>query len=584
MADTPTAYPFDPTGQQSSNRVTGEQHVITGSDSPNFNLFVPTFAPFFPDGATLTAKDIDGTVHTLHEGIDYIVTHVFYSASLRTALRVGGSISLLNYQYKGVVSIDYNTIGGIWTLDSAGINSILADHTQNPRLTTWEQVTNRPYDFPPIDHSQDVSDFIGAKDLADAINAVENAIRNSAGGGGGTNPPVTKESIGLGNVQNYGIAGDADAQNPVSDALYMTPKKTAETIDNYPGATLTAFMARRDNPNQVTAAQTGAYTSAQTDTAINNLRVTLNQTISNLSNTLNQHMANTGNPHDTTAAQVGAYTTAQVDTLLSNKLDATGTAVNSAKWNGWDVATAMQQFKPNNAANADAVGGKSLAQLTSDITAAASANVTQIDGMTVAQLEAQFTTDISNTLAGVSAPVAGQTLTPTVARHYQYAATTASDPSIWMMLGYQNITDSHSGNQPDIEFALTGGDAPAMTMSPLYFVSIGSRTDSDGNLVSNIMNVRGSSWTTANNGAVAIGYRIQPGTGSTLNVEVWIKTPGTRNMIGLTDLMPTGWNPAPGVTQNTDPGLTYPAEITYATSADIAALKSYVDNKPATLG
>lgn len=42
---------------------------------------------------------------------------------------------------------------------------------------------------------------------------------------------VTAEQVGLGNVLNYGIASQADAEAGTSDELYMTPAKTKQAID-----------------------------------------------------------------------------------------------------------------------------------------------------------------------------------------------------------------------------------------------------------------------------------------------------------------------------------------------------------------
>jgi hypothetical protein len=76
-------------------------------------------------------------------------------------------------------------------------------------------------------------------------------------------------------------------------------------------------ISRVDNPHQTTAAQTGAYTTTQTDTLLSAKASTTD---------LNSHISNTSNPHSTTAAQTGAYSTTQVDNLLSSKADSSNLA------------------------------------------------------------------------------------------------------------------------------------------------------------------------------------------------------------------------------------------------------------------
>lgn len=87
---------------------------------------------------------------------------------------------------------------------------------------------------------------------------------------------------------------------------------------------LATHAARTDNPHAVTAAQVGAYTSGQTDTAIA------------------AHAGRTDNPHATTAAQVGAYTTAQSDTLLAAKASAAALSAHIADTANPHAVTAAQ--------------------------------------------------------------------------------------------------------------------------------------------------------------------------------------------------------------------------------------------------
>lgn len=580
MADTPTSYPFDPTGTATTNLISGEQHVITGAGSPNFNIFVPDFAPFFPESAVVTGVAQDGTSKTMVEGVDILFTHDFYTASLRTGKRVCGSVSMLDWQWKGVISITYQTIGGIWTLDTAAIDKILGDAVHNPRVTTWEQVTYRPYDFPPIVHTQDVSTFVGADDLVTALNAIETAIRESSSGGGTSPGTVTKESIGLGNVENYGIAQDADAQNPVSDALYMTPKKTAEVIDNYPGAAFTTFVARRDNPNQVTAAQVGSYTTAQVDAAINSAVTTLNGSVGNLTNSLNQHLADQTNPHKTTAAQVGAYTKTEVDTLLASKLDASGTANNSTKWNNWTAADAATNFKPNNAGNADTLGNQTSAQLQDTFFQYVEANLDTLGGKTVAQIESDVTTAVSAALTGSTTPVDGQTSSSALAKRYTYAALNTADTNRWVMIGYATVDTAATVNDTDWQFFLSGGEAPATAISPLYLAAVSMRVSGGAvHPTMSVVNMRGSDWADINNGQFALGLRISSGTGTTLNVEVWVKSGGTRTQFLVSDMSARTWTQAPAISQNTEPdSITYPTETLISAGSSDADLSTELDS------
>lgn len=87
---------------------------------------------------------------------------------------------------------------------------------------------------------------------AQAGAAVSDHIENTS------NPhQVTKAQVGLGSVQNYGIASQAAAQSGTANNLYMTPLRVAEAITSQAGAAVSDHVDNTSNPHQVTAAQVG---------------------------------------------------------------------------------------------------------------------------------------------------------------------------------------------------------------------------------------------------------------------------------------------------------------------------------------
>lgn len=76
---------------------------------------------------------------------------------------------------------------------------------------------------------------------------------------------VTKADVGLDKVENYGVASKAEAEGGEINDAYMTPLRVTELLNALYKPTLDAFMARTDNPHQVTAAQVGALTAAATE-------------------------------------------------------------------------------------------------------------------------------------------------------------------------------------------------------------------------------------------------------------------------------------------------------------------------------
>lgn len=315
-------YPFDPTGQATSNLVTGERQTISPPDWTDYYFIVPTATPYFAESLVLT---LVGTGRVLQEGVDYNPTHKFYDASLQCAYPVYGSITFLDKTLAGVIELQYQTLGGDWTLDSDQITAILANTLLDPRITTWEEIVNLPYQFPPVSHDWDIVDMVGASDIVTALNNMVTALLQSGDTGlaahlADYNNPhhVTAAQVGLGNVQNYPMATSADATSGSSNTLYMTPSTVQTEIAQFALIPLNAHINNVANPHSVTATQVGlsavqnygiaSTAQAQAGTATNvymTPALTAAAITTQAITPLNAHLANYNNPHQVTAIQVG---------------------------------------------------------------------------------------------------------------------------------------------------------------------------------------------------------------------------------------------------------------------------------------
>ncbi|WP_144106741.1 hypothetical protein [Paraburkholderia sp. BCC1886] len=459
------SYPFDPTGSLASNLISGEQQQLVAQNFRDQHFIVPQFAPFFSDSLQITYQDTSGTVKTLVEGVDYYVTHWFISASRSCAMPVYGSISFIDTALAGLVSLNYQTVGGDWTVSASQIATILADTTDNPRVTAWEQVSGTPYAFPPEAHSWDITDLVGMSDVVTALGAIQSTLQTTGGAGlaaheadhdnphvvtaaqvglgnvqnyavaadsdgaMGTsstlymtpastaaaiqtqvlglieghianydNPHQTDaDQVGLGNVQNYGVAADSDAASATSTTLYMTPATTAVTVNTLVGNTLSAHILDYDNPHETTADQVGLglvrnLTTATNDDAAagtsNDLYMTPATVMAAITSTgtagaLQAHITNYDNPHETTADQVGAFSQDEINTMLQGYVSTTGTAANSTlvySLTQSELTSAILAGTANNAAN---FGGLTPAQWQTYLLGQTSANSTLFGDMSV---------------------------------------------------------------------------------------------------------------------------------------------------------------------------------------------------------
>lgn len=367
-------YPFDPTGRAATNKITGEQQIITGVTSGKYHFIVPKLAPFFGVDMVVRYKDINNVVRTLVEGVDYYLTHQFIAASRACATPIFGSISFLDWTLTGVVTLNYQTVGGIWTQDDAAIAEILAERLNNPRITAWDVVVDMPVTFPVIDHQWDLADLVGASEVVTSIDAIGEALRQTGEAGIAEhiarldNPhSVTAAQVGLGQVRNLPTADNITAQLGLSDDAYMTPKNTAAAV----------------------ASQVGNQFSA--------------------------HRLNTTNPHATTAAQVGAYSKAEADILLNDKISIgeaasdtlkfdnkspieyrdwvlEGTAANAVLINGVSYGEFVDMLLTTRVMDSERLDGRTFAEVVAAVTTATNANAITFDGRTFAQATAEILT------------------------------------------------------------------------------------------------------------------------------------------------------------------------------------------------
>ena len=329
-------YPFDPSGKLSSNKIERELHTLQFNGDRTF--FIPEAAPFFKESVRVYNAQ-SGTNYEM--GKDYILGHQFIQAGERTGRPIYGSVVFFNQSVGKLAAIDYQTVGGVWGVSDQGLTAELSNRLLNPLVRTWEQIEGLPEEFPPIDHDQNVGDFVGSDDIVDALKAMTDAIVSSAEGVNSKhlsdfdNPHhTTKDQVGLGNVQNYSVASDEAADQGTADNVYMTPSKTARTVQKLAVGVIDEHKDDIQNPHQVTKSQVGLgnvqnYGTASNDEAVggvaSNLHVTpagmraffdknnANSQVNDMKEVLTNHKQDHENPHGVTAAQVGAYTKTEVD-------------------------------------------------------------------------------------------------------------------------------------------------------------------------------------------------------------------------------------------------------------------------------
>lgn len=191
------------------------------------------------------------------------------------------------------------------------------------------------------------------------------------------NPHNTnKDQIGLGSVANYGLATQAQAEAGIVNTAYMTPLRVAQAITAKVGTAFTTHAADKLNPHNVTKDQVGLFNvqnfpvatfeEARAATANDRYMTPLRtaQLVAEVSAGVNSaHTTRTDNPHSVTFDQVGAYSRNQVDAKFTNyvRLNDSWIAGMSA-----DVFTANLLEKT--IANSTKFNGKTSTQFIDDLT------------------------------------------------------------------------------------------------------------------------------------------------------------------------------------------------------------------------
>ena len=232
-----TTYDFDPLGTNPLNRITGEDHVLTAVNSPEFQVIIPNFAPFYANGTqALIFKQTDGTLRELKEGMDYHLCYYFADASRSLNMPIYGGFNIINRALSGTVTAVYRTIGGAWVASPDQIIKALSDRLLNPRLVYWEQVINAPQKFPVIDHALDVEDLTNLAQVRDAILLVATKIAEKVVGA-----PIAhvedyifdRALLGIGKTPNAPFCTDDEAKIGESIKTFLNPRGGRLLVEEY---------------------------------------------------------------------------------------------------------------------------------------------------------------------------------------------------------------------------------------------------------------------------------------------------------------------------------------------------------------
>jgi hypothetical protein len=300
-------------GGEYSTSVTAIEQMLESLDLDNRTVYwgdIIGSPEYFPP--TPHPHDI-GDVY----GFEYLVAVL---EQIRRAILLGDQASF--DELRQYIDAQDNSLRNIITALDASIDEHISN-TNNPHNTTKAQVGLGNVDnFATADQAAAEAGLVNnlfmtplrtAQAIAAAVGDTMNAHI------GNTNNPhnTTKAHVGLGNVQNFGIATTFEAVGGEASDKYMTPATTSAAINTNAVAPLNLHLSRVDNPHATTKAQVGLgnvdnYATADLVAAAAGTATNLFMTpagtrafIDAYAGDLTDHIARTDNPHNTTKAQVG---------------------------------------------------------------------------------------------------------------------------------------------------------------------------------------------------------------------------------------------------------------------------------------
>ena len=374
MATPQYAYDEDPYGDNPKNRVTGERHTIAPVNGKAFNYFIPKFAPFHRRGFVLRSV-VNGVASNvpLTATIDYYFAFRYDQMILAGGMApIYGAIVMNDPQYAGMVEMDYNTLGGKYTLSTTQIATIIANTVLDPRQVQWSAVSGAPTTVPAVPHKHNAMEtMIGMDSVVDTLYVIIDQLATGFNKAyqmvsehmqDHNNPHrVTAQQVGVDGNGSLIPATELEARAGVDNNKYMTSLRTYQQAQSLVIPLIDAHKADKTNPHGTTKAQVGlgnvdnyvTATTTEAEAAVATNRFMTPAAVKaamvyNVPIIMQAHTDDFNNPHQVTKAQVG----------LSNVPNYPVATLQQAQ-NGTDNATFMTPYLVAQAVSSGASQGLS---------------------------------------------------------------------------------------------------------------------------------------------------------------------------------------------------------------------------------
>lgn len=238
--------PYDPEGTNPDNHRENEQHVVSPpAKITDMSVIIPRLAPFHANETMIVSVGTAENKHPLTAGVDYKFVYRHHAASKAAGVDIYGGILFTSRSFNGNIWLDYQSIGGVLTLDDLTIVERFSRSINNVMWASWEQFVGLPSAWPIADHPVDGALLYGLDSLGVAIGNVAAAL-NAKNSGSGSEPIATAHitaniahtpaQVGLGNLNNWTSASANDFNVGTNNAY-----ATAFGVKTYLDSRITAM-------------------------------------------------------------------------------------------------------------------------------------------------------------------------------------------------------------------------------------------------------------------------------------------------------------------------------------------------------
>lgn len=163
-------YELDPTGINNDNRVENEPHTLTSSQ---VRAVTPLYGPFFTNN--LQVFDV-GNGQLLTRGTHFQCVELLQEATLKYGKEICSVVLIIDPLVSSNLSVNYNALGGLYQNDSTAIANLYEAVINDNRQVLWENVLNKPIEYPPTLHRHLLDDLFGFEYVVAALERIRNAI------------------------------------------------------------------------------------------------------------------------------------------------------------------------------------------------------------------------------------------------------------------------------------------------------------------------------------------------------------------------------------------------------------------------